>query len=147
MSLEIYKKEHKQGKNDAWEKYLINRYKETKTIEDRDALIDLYFNRYTVIYTKIRSKKIRREINEAEFIEELRQLFIDGIQVSVDLGLCRQLTDIEVDKFVNALKDAFGKVDTSSGQINDNIITKLCNLEIPEVELFKKFYYKELLIK
>ncbi len=147
MSLGVYKIEHKQGKNDAWENYLIDRYKETKSISDRDALIDFYFTKYEAIYAKIRNKLIIKEITKEAYLTQIEQMIINGFQIGVDLGFARQISQIEINNLIDALTNAFEQIDTSKGEITDNIIKALCIVQIDVFQLFREFYDNHILLE
>jgi len=143
---EIYKKAHRKlDKEKTWEWYLIEKYKETGKDEDRDALIDFEFDKYKSKYVEIRDGYITGKISKEIFLNEFHDFLYDAIKIGYDLGICRTITEQEIQIFITAIQKAYKTVDTSGGEVTPEINKQLCIAQIPEVDLFKQFYYNVLI--
>ena len=137
--------EYIEAQQDTWEWYLIEKFKETGNIEDRDALIDACFDKYTNKYAELRNNYIVGNTTEEEYFTQLHDFFTEAIGLGVDLEICRNITEQEIQSFINAIQNAYVKIDTSNGKITPELTKDLCNVQVPEIKLFKKYYYKVLI--
>ena len=143
---EIYKKAHRKlDSGKTWEWYLVEKYKETRSETDRDALIDFYFTKYQKIYVKIRNKFITKEITQKEYHSQCEQMIYTGFQIGVDLGFARKITEIECENLINGLTNAFDEVDISVGEVTEKVHNQLCVIQVPAFDLFRKYYDKNIL--